>query len=196
MSVYIIRCRNLAVQDCYIGSTEDVRMRRMQHKSSCNNENSKNYNLKVYQFIRANGGWDNFEMVQIGSVWNKATKSLVEIEQDYIDTYKSNLNCKRAYTSEEQKKEYNNQQKKEYYQKNKNKICELMKVYRHKNKNKISEKFKAYRINNRYKISERKKVKFTCECGSTLRKEDKARHFKSIKHKSFVNSLVELNKNN
>src|SRR5210317_751654 len=159
MSVYIIRCRNLAVQDCYIGSTEDVRMRRMQHKSSCNNENSKNYNLKVYQFIRANGGWDNFEMVQIGSVWNKATKSLVQIEQDYIDTYKSNLNMVRAYTSEEQKQEFYNEQKKIYYQKNKN------------------------------KISEKRSEQFTCECGGRYTRCHKARHLRTTKHKSFVNSL-------
>ncbi len=56
--------------DCdetYVGSTANFKSRKTEHKRSCNNENRKSYNFKIYQAIRANGGWDNFKMIQIGT---------------------------------------------------------------------------------------------------------------------------------
>ena len=36
-------------ENIYIGSTTNFRTRQSQHKTSCTNEKSKKYNLKVYQ---------------------------------------------------------------------------------------------------------------------------------------------------
>ena len=47
--------------------------------------------------------------------------------------------------------------------------------YYEKNKDKISEKLKTDR--------------FTCECGSNLRRSDKVRHLKSKKHIDYLSSL-------
>jgi hypothetical protein len=44
----------------YVGMTANLIDRKSKHKHTCNNENSKNYNLNVYRNIRENGGWDNF----------------------------------------------------------------------------------------------------------------------------------------
>ena len=48
-----------------------------------------------------------------------------------------------------------------------------------------------YRQDNKDKIDkyqkEKRKEKFTCICGSILRKSDKARHEKSTKHNNFLN---------
>ena len=44
----------------YIGSTSNFKNRKYQHKNKCSNEKSKEYNYYVYQFIRANGNWDNW----------------------------------------------------------------------------------------------------------------------------------------
>ena len=174
MSVYIIRCKNLAVQDCYIGSTEDMKRRRGQHKINCNNEKRREYNFKLYQYIRDNGGWNEWEMVEICKC---DIDKLRKIEQYHIDTYKSNLNSQRAYTSEEQKIEQHKKCDKEYYEKNKNKMNEHKKIYYQKNKNKINEK---------------RSEQFTCECGSIYTISHKARHLRTTKHKSFVenNNLI------
>ncbi len=43
--------------EIYIGSTHDEIKREQDHKSVCNNENSKEYNKKVYEFMRDNGGY-------------------------------------------------------------------------------------------------------------------------------------------
>tara|TARA_B110000967_G_scaffold185790_1_gene206374 strand:- start:39 stop:386 length:348 start_codon:yes stop_codon:yes gene_type:complete len=38
-------------------------MRSIKHKHTCNNSNSRKYNYKLYQFIRANGGWANWKII-------------------------------------------------------------------------------------------------------------------------------------
>jgi hypothetical protein len=49
----------------YVGHTTDFTKRKNNHKKSCNNSKSKDYNLKVYDFIRKNGGWDNWSIVLV-----------------------------------------------------------------------------------------------------------------------------------
>jgi len=45
---------------------------------------------------------------------------------------------------------------------------------------------KEYYEENREQITEQKKQKYTCECGSIIRKCDRARHFKSKKHTDYL----------
>jgi len=59
---------------------------------------------------------------------------------------------------------------------------EKQKENRKINKDIISEKRKKYYENNKEKYKE----KITCDCGSTLRKIDRTKHYKSKKHKSFI----------
>ena len=69
----------------YIGSTHDKIEREKNHKSDCNNENQEtHYNLKVYIFIRDNGGWDNwiFEVIEEFPCENKI--ELVIQEQSHL----------------------------------------------------------------------------------------------------------------
>ena len=49
----------------YIGSTTDFVKRKNSHKTSCNNEKHKEYNNKKYQYIRENGGWEEWNMIEI-----------------------------------------------------------------------------------------------------------------------------------
>ena len=49
----------------YIGSTTDFVKRKNQHKDSCNKEKRKDYNDKKYQYIRNNGGWNEWNMVEV-----------------------------------------------------------------------------------------------------------------------------------
>jgi len=77
---------------------------------------------------------------------------------------------------------------KQYRENNKEQKIGYNKNYGIINKEIISEQKKIYRENNKQKISERKKQKYTCECGSTLRKDDKVSHEKTIKHQNFLTS--------
>ena len=56
-AIYKFVCRDKSVKDEYIGSTKNLHQRIKVHKCRCNNSNSSSYNLKVYQFMRVNGGY-------------------------------------------------------------------------------------------------------------------------------------------
>jgi len=168
MSIYIIRSKDLSLHDCYIGSCKDINRRRLKHKNDCYNEKGEKYNLKVYKFIRDNGGWNDWDMVQIGSVWNKATKLLFQIEQDYIDQYKPSLNRKRAFGLDYERK----------------KQRDILNYYNNRECKKEQQK-KRYE-KNKHKILVANKEKFTCECGSTIRISDKQRHNRSKKHQKYL----------
>jgi predicted GIY-YIG superfamily endonuclease len=44
---YKIVCKDLNLNYCYVGHTTDFRRRKTEHKSSCINENDKDYNYKI-----------------------------------------------------------------------------------------------------------------------------------------------------
>ena len=61
--IYKLICKNPDVIETYIGHTTNMIKRKQGHKTCCNNPNDKSYNFNVYEYIRANGGWDNFNMI-------------------------------------------------------------------------------------------------------------------------------------
>ena len=63
--IYRIVCKDTSITDCYVGHTTNFINRKNGHKTKCNNEKDKNYNLNVYQFIRDNGNWENWDMIEI-----------------------------------------------------------------------------------------------------------------------------------
>ena len=129
--IYKIVCKDVNIKECYYGSTTNFRQRKTGHKTNCNNINSKQYNQKKYQFIRENGGWDNFVMLEIEKFSCKDKNELNAEERRVIDELKSKLNCnvpgrtKKEYcaVNKEHKKEYD----KEYNEKNKEKMTKKVK---------------------------------------------------------------------
>jgi hypothetical protein len=79
--------------------------RKNTHKSACNNEKSEKHNLQVYVMIRANGGWDSFDMKPIKE-FPCESKIQLTIEEERIRVeMKAKLNSIRAYISPEEQKE-------------------------------------------------------------------------------------------
>ena len=100
-------------ENIYVGSTTNFRGRKREHKRSCNEEKKKEYNYKVYQFIRENGGWDEWEMVAI-ETYPCENKREIEIrERFHIETLKPKLN-----------KNIPTRTQKEYQQDNNDKLLE------------------------------------------------------------------------
>lgn len=60
--IYKITCKNPEITDKYVGHTIDFSKRKYAHMNNTNSERSPCYNLKLYKFIRDNGGWDNWKM--------------------------------------------------------------------------------------------------------------------------------------
>ena len=89
---YKIECKDSNVLECYIGSTNDFRLKEQQHKTFCNNKNSEIYNSKLNVFIRANGGWDNFRVVLIEEYFCGDKKEAKKRQRYWFDTFNPTLN--------------------------------------------------------------------------------------------------------
>jgi hypothetical protein len=175
--IYKIVCNDLNITDVYIGSTTDFTRRKRQHKHCCNSEKSKKYNLKVYQTIRDNGGWDNFTMIEIEKYSCIDSNEAHARERYYLELLNAKLNTQiptRTHKEliKEKAKEYN-EKKKEYYETNKDLINEKKKEYREANKGIIVEKEKQYREANKLKIAERKKKHYEANKLKILERQKK-----------------------
>jgi hypothetical protein len=138
--IYIIRHKNKEIEWVYVGSTKNLRCRKNQHKCDCNNENRRHYNFPSYQFIRENGGWDEFEMIPIEEC-ECENNTQAHIREEYWRVfYEAKGNSRKSYRSEEEKKEYNKkfkEENKEYLSQYNRKYC---RDYYYKNKNEYFKK--------------------------------------------------------
>lgn len=175
-TIYKIYCRDIEIKECYIGSTEDFTQRCSEHKSACNNTNNTNHNLKVYKFIRANLGMDNFIIQEIIDC---DLENRYDCELHYFKLFEAKLNS-----------QFPKRSSKDYYNDNREKILEYTKQKYNDNKQTISEKAKQKYNDNKQTLLEKRKIKIECECGSVVRKADISTHFKSIKHQNYINSKL------
>ena len=74
----------------YIGSTSDYKTRCAHHRGDCYNQNNKNYNIRLYKYIREKGGFDNFEFRILQEISDKS--KLRTAEREYMQKYSPELN--------------------------------------------------------------------------------------------------------
>lgn len=91
--IYKIICKNSTIKECYVGHTTDFKQRKIEHKYACNNPNSKSYNLKVYSFIRENGGFDNWDCIEIEKFPCKSKAEAHMRENYWFFNLKADLNA-------------------------------------------------------------------------------------------------------
>ena len=105
--IYKICCRDTEIKEIYIGSTTNFTRRKCEHKYLCNNPTSNKHHLKVYQFIRDHGSWENWDMVLVETVSCETKLELHKIERKYIEENNSTLNgCIPSRTDKEYTKQY------------------------------------------------------------------------------------------
>jgi hypothetical protein len=148
----------------YIGSTCNIIKRRYYHKAACLNENNSRYNMKLYIFIRENGGWDNWIITPVESYPCNNKRELEIRERYYIETFKAKLNIVIPTRTDKEYKKY-------YTDKYKEKILYYNKKYA-----------AEYRIKNKEKVEEYKKKRVICECGCEVSNDGISRHKKTDKH--------------
>jgi hypothetical protein len=184
--IYKLCCRDINITEIYVGHTTDMRKRKNNHKSRCNNEKDKRHNLNVYQFIRDNGGWDNFDMIEIERYNAIDGNDAKKRERYWIEELKATLNIVIPTRTDKEwqkdNKEILAEKRNQYYNSNKENILEEAKInYKH-NKEIIINNVKEYYEKNKKIITEKNKEKITCECGCLIRKNDLTRHKKTKKH--------------
>ena len=89
---YKIFCKDAAITDLYIGHTINFVQRKTKHKHGCNNPSAATYKQKLYNFIRQNGGWDNWRMDIIAYHDCKDKRDALAKEQEYFILYNATLN--------------------------------------------------------------------------------------------------------
>jgi hypothetical protein len=169
--IYKIVCSDVNVKQIYVGSTRDMRQRKSQHKHACDKETNKNYNLYLYKFIRDNGRWENWAMVQIEQYKYNTKPELHARERHFIETLHAELN-KVVPTRTDH----------EYYEENKEKISGYRKLYYVENKEEMAEKSKLYYEENKEEIKQKHSEKIACACGKAITKGSKSRHQKTAFH--------------
>ena len=117
--IYKLVCNDLNIKDVYVGHTTNFIKRKANHKKSCNSINSKGYNLKVYQTIRGNGGFENWTMVEIEKYPCNDINEACARERYYYELLNAKLNTQCPGRNSKKYREDN----KDIIKEKKSKVC-------------------------------------------------------------------------
>ena len=177
--IYTIRSKD----NIYVGSTLNFRSRKNQHKCCIYNENSKEYNYKLYKIIRANEGiWD---MQPYSKYPCKDILELTIEEERVRQLLKADLNSHCCASGCSTKKEYH----KQYTEQHKDEKKEYDKQYREQHKDERKEQKKQWYEEYKDEIREKRRQKVTCECGCLVSRHALYKHRKTKKHINFMEKL-------
>ena len=200
---YKIVCKDLNITDCYVGHTTDFAKRKYQHSHTSNNKNNKKYNILLYDFIRRNGHWENFEMILINTEFCENNLEARKRERFYKEQLNASLNTHLPFTTIQEYKEKMDIWKKEYKKENSEKLSNYSKEYRHKNqehikevkqkryqenKLEISKKHKDYYDKKKAEILLKNSQKLICDCGKTYTYGHRLRHQSTKYHTKYIQS--------
>jgi hypothetical protein len=179
--IYKITCKNKNITDVYVGHTTNFVQRKHAHKQSCINNKSPNYYCKLYEVIRENGGWANWNMDIINFFNCVNHYEARQKEQEYFIKLNATLNSieplplPKLKTIHKYKKENNIENENVNIKTYKNSVYKYIcdncnfKCDKQSNYNKHLETQKHININN---LHTKKQKKYICICG------------KEYKHKS------------
>ena len=94
--IYKIYCKNEMVTDIYVGHTTNFTKRKYQHKIACNNSKDTS---KICKIINDNGGWDNWNMVEIEKCNCKNSTEAKIKEQYHYEELKASSNSCNLYVN-------------------------------------------------------------------------------------------------
>jgi hypothetical protein len=157
-TIYRLACKTPECPSKYIGSTKSFSTRKSTHKRNC----GAGLNYRIYETIRANGGWDNWEMSPI-EVITCLKREALKREQYWITHHNADLNMVRANLTDEEYAQYQRayyidhkqamiERAMKYYDDNKDKCLAYQAQYRAENADNIKEYMKEYRKENKDKL--------------------------------------------
>ena len=191
--IYKICCKDKNINELYVGHTTNFTKRKFSHKSGCLDLNNT---AKIYTTIRNNGGWDNWEIVEIAKYNCKDSTEARIKEQEHYQLLNCTLNSIQPYVD-----------KSILFCKYCNIQCNNLKNYEkhiqssnHNNNINTNSNYSDNYCNSILKVDEEESYKFICEnCDlKTNNKKDFNRHLNTLKHNelSSVNTLLTNPKHN
>ena len=136
----------------YIGSTTNFTKRKCEHKSDCMNETGVKYNQKIYHFIRDNGGWDEWNMLEVEKYPCVDNNEANAREEHWRIHFNAVLNMKKCFCTVDEKKEYASQYRLDNLDKSRQyrlDNCDKSRQYRLDNRDKNIEYQRNYRLINK-----------------------------------------------
>jgi len=177
--IYKIYCKDECITDIYVGHTTNFIQRKSTHKAACNNQNN---DFKIYKIIRENGGWTNWDMIEIAKYNCKDSTEARIKENEHYNQLKATLNSCPPYVD-----------KKNYFCLNCKLQCKNPKQYERHLKCVKHNNLKEENINNQqHNVSQLIVNKYNCKlCDfNTYKKTDYSRHITTDKHKQKENDIV------
>lgn len=175
--IYKFVCNDLAITHTYVGSTSNFTQRKGLHKRSCNSEDIKFKNQKIYKIIRENGGWDNWKMIEIEKFPCENGNQARTRERELYEELNANMNMRKPITTRE-----------EYYQLNRTDKINYQKEYNELNKIKISDYKKQHYADNTEAILEERKLYYVNNLAKITEYQDKYRERKRLEKQNTVNA--------
>jgi len=156
-SMYKIIPKKSDLSYCYIGHTNNFLERKRQHIKCSTDINDPKHHHLVYQTIYKNGGWDEWEMIEIEK-YSCSTKLEARMrEQQLIIQYNANINTLRAFITEDERKKKKQEITKKYKAEHVELIKEQQQQYKQEHKEVIKEQMRKYRQEHKAEIYEKKK---------------------------------------
>ena len=91
--IYLIKSKNNKILDTYIGSSKDFKTRKAVHRCFYyNNCYGQSNGRKLYDYMRQNGGWDEFEFKILEEINTLNRRELTNRERHWYDIIKPTLN--------------------------------------------------------------------------------------------------------
>lgn len=159
--IYKIVCKDLEIKNCYVGHTTNWIKRKSKHKKNC-----KSGTAYVYQFIRENGNWENWQMIMIEKIECDDFISASAKEREWIENLNADLNMispATGLTRIEYLSQYriiNTEKIKKYYTENSEKINEKVKQWNSENSEQRKSYMKQYASENAEKLREYNKNRY------------------------------------
>jgi hypothetical protein len=195
--IYKIVCKDINITDCYVGHTTDFRKRKNRHK----NNTIKKTQLKVYTNINDNGGWDNWEMIEIEKFPCKDANEAKSRERYWYELLNSTMNTLSPMTTPEERVIQQKETHKIYFEKNKDLIRQKDNDRYERDKEKriacvMTAYYKNHETNKEYKLQKYQEEKgflaekILCECGVSCNRSSLNQHKKTLKHQKYLTSKI------
>lgn len=187
---YVYKITNTNDNREYVGSSNDVRRRFINHKITSTDQDIRCYYLPLYIAMRALGS-DIFSIHVLETVEYTDKSELLHRERHWIEKLNPAFNgVKPIETKQEcdervkrwhvEHKEHVKNYKAEYYQANKTKIDAKTTEYYQQNKERLKAYARAYG---------KSQPKIQCECGSVFQRSKVKQHSKTKKHIDWVQMM-------
>ena len=152
--IYKIVCNDITITNIYVGSTTNFTQRKYQHKCGCNK-----MDLKIYQTINDNGGWNNWSMIEIEKYPCNDKRELESRERYWFELLNADLNSHTSFKTEDEKKEYRKKWRENDKKNNPEKIKEQDKIQHEKRKEINKKLYAIWWEKNKDKVNEKRRLK-------------------------------------